>query len=366
MKNNKRSMPKILLGISIVIVIISVVCGLGLSFLLKYGLDNMPEMMIDGADFAQVIKFMGYIAFPITVLYIIGASALLSLIPIGFMWGIYGIVLLTKKIIEKKLWWVFGVVLICILVIISISLIINSKPKLEENTIGSIAYDYDGNTDYTVYIKEDLEYIPYLVLTYNYNKTGDALCLRKNIIGGKNGYIVDYNGTIAEDKIYDEWLNMYSYHDYEQTDIDKYLNGEFLNKIDKDMLNKISNTNLSFSDYENGVYNNYDITRKFFILSLTELGISTSFDNKSKNKMVLDYFNSNESRRTNNEIGVECPWWTRTRYGGWCAVGYTGGIITNVTTDAKYGVRPAFTISNTSKIKQIYNEELNKQIYIFE
>ena len=101
------------------------------------------------------------------------------------------------------------------------------------------------------------------------------------------------------------------------------------------------------------------------MLSLTELADRTSFDNKSKNKMVLEYF-ENESRSAQNELQVECAWWTRTSHYGFSAVGYGGGIITDVTTDAKYGVRPAFTISNDIKIKEIYSEDLMKSIYVFE
>lgn len=65
---------------------------------------------------------------------------------------------------------------------------------LEEHTIGCISYDYNSTLGYTIYIKEDNQYVPYLVLTYNYNNTNNALCLRKNVVGGSK-YIEDYNGT---------------------------------------------------------------------------------------------------------------------------------------------------------------------------
>lgn len=140
---------------------------------------------------------------------------------------------------------------------------------------------------YTIYIKENDKYVPYLVLTYNYNNTNNALCLRKNVIGGENGYIEDYNGTIAKDIVYDGWLEMQSDVKYQETDVDKYLVNEFPKRFDTRLLNQIYNTELSFSEYgyEKGKYNNYEINRKFFILSLTELNsASRQYDNQTKNK----------------------------------------------------------------------------------
>lgn len=282
-----------------------------------------------------------------------------------------------KKTKSKKLIFkIFISIIILILIFIitmyieeNTSISVNTNKKLDNDTIGSISYDYNSNLDYTIYINENDKYIPYLVLTYNYNKTNNCLCLRKNVIGGDNGYIIDFNGTVIKDKIYKDWIEMDGYDKYEETDVDKYLSGEFKKKFDNNFLSKIYDTQLSFSeyDYNNEKYKNYEINRKFFILSLTELNAyGSSFDNKTKNKMKLKYF-SDFPLVTTNDVGEESPYWTRTTGNetSYYMVGYTGGIA-YTGSNARFGVRPAFTIPNNTKITKIYNEEFMKEIYILD
>lgn len=281
-----------------------------------------------------------------------------------------------KTEFKKSILKMFIFVIIVTLILIAVMMYIKTNiqnisviKKIDNGTIGSISYDYNSNLDYTIYINENDKYIPYLVLTYNYNKTNNCLCLRKNVIGGENGYIIDFNGTVVKDKIDKDWIEMDGYDKYEETDVDKYLSGEFENKFDDNFLSKICNTQLSFSeyDYNNEKYKNYEISRKFFILSLTELNAyGSSFDNKTKNKMKLKYF-SDFPLVTTNDIGEESPYWTRTtgNQTSYYMVGYTGGIA-YTGSNAKFGVRPAFTIPNNTKIKKIYNEEFTKEIYILD
>lgn len=281
-----------------------------------------------------------------------------------------------KTELKKSILKMFIFVIIVTLILIAVMMYIKTNiqnisviKKIDNGTIGSISYDYNSNLDYTIYINENDKYIPYLVLTYNYNKTNNCLCLRKNVIGGENGYIIDFNGTVVKDKIDKDWIEMDGYDKYEETDVDKYLSGEFEKKFDDNFLSKICNTQLSFSeyDYNNEKYKNYEISRKFFILSLTELNAyGSSFDNKTKNKMKLKYF-SDFPLVTTNDIGEESPYWTRTtgNQTSYYMVGYTGGIA-YTGSNAKFGVRPAFTIPNNTKIKKIYNEEFTKEIYILD
>lgn len=275
-----------------------------------------------------------------------------------------------RKLIKERKWKrliIIGVSIIILLIMPTIIAMINT-PILEENTIGYISYDYNSTLGYTIYIKEDNEYVPYLVLAYNYNNTNNALCLRKNVVGGSK-YIEYYNGTIAKDRIYDGWLEMQSDTKYQETDVDKYLTGEFLERFDTKLLGRISNTELSFSEYgyEKGLYYNYEIGRQFFILSLTELNYSgINRDNQTKNTMKLKYFNSNNLRAF-NDSGIESPYWTRTSYfaSEYYMVGYTGGV-TTTGNNAKFGVRPAFTIANNTKIVKIYDQNLMQDIYVLD
>lgn len=370
-KMNLKRANKILLVISVLIIIISIVIGITISGFVIFALNNLPEMPMDGSDISPMIKVFGYVSLVAIIPIIMGSCIIISLIINGIMWGLYGIIQLIRKLIKEKRWKTFAIMGLVIVAIILMPVIISmiTTPILKENTIGYIAYDYNSKLGYTIYLKENDKNVPYLVLTYNYNNTNNALCLRKNVVGGENGYIEDYNGTIAKDKVYDGWLEMTYGVKYQETDVDKYLVEEFTKRFDTRLLNQIYNTELSFSEYgyEKGKYNNYEINRKFFILSLTELNdYSAHYDNQTKNKMKLKYFNAN-NKSTVNDVGVESPYWTRTSYyaSQYYMVGYTGGV-TQADGDAKFGVRPAFTIPNDTKIIKTYDRELMQEIYVFD
>ena len=367
---NLKKAPTILVIITIAIIIIGLICGLSISGYIMFGLNNLPEMNIDGSDFALVIRIFGYMSLPVISILITLACLLASIIIDFIIWGAYGIIKLARKLIKERRWKtliIIGVSIIILLIMPTIIAMINT-PILEGNTIGYISYDYNSTLGYTIHIKENNEYVPYLVLTYNYNGTNNALCLRKNVVGGSK-YIEDYNGTIAKDRVYDGWMEMQHDTKYQETDIDKYLTGEFLKRFDTKLLSKICNTELSFSEYgyEKGVYHNYEINRQFFILSLTELNYSgANRDNQTKNTMRLKYFNSNNLMAF-NDSGIESPYWTRTAYfaSEYYMVGYTGGI-TTTGSEAKFGVRPAFTIANNTKITKIYDQNLMQDIYVLD
>ncbi len=366
----KKKSHTILTIITIAIIIICLLCGLYICGHLMLGLGNLPKMDIDGSDFAPVIRIFGYISLPVISIFIMLAFLLISVIIDLVIWGTYVVIKQVIKLFKERKWKTLIIIALSIIILLIMPTIITmiNTPILEENTIGYISYDYNSTLGYTIYIKEYNEYIPYLVLTYNYNGTNNALCLRKNVVGGSN-YIEDYNGTIAIDRIYDGWLEMQHDTKYQETKIDKYLTGEFLERFDTKLLKKICNTELNFSEYgyEKGVYHNYEINRQFFILSLTELNYSgANHDNKTKNTMKLKYFNNNNLIAF-NDSGIESPYWTRTAYfaSEYFIVGYTGGI-TTTGDNAKFGVRPAFTIPNNTKIINIYDQNLMQNIYVLD
>ena len=364
---NLKKAPRILVIITIAIIIIGLICGLSISGYILFGLNNLPEMSVDNGDISPLIRLLGYISLPVISIFITLACLLVSVIIDLIIWGTYGIIKLARKLIKERRWKTLIIIGVSIIVLPTIIAMINT-PILEEDTIGYISYDYNSTLGYTIYIKENNQYVPYLVLTYNYNNTNHALCLRKNVVGGSE-YIEDYNGTIVKDRIYDGWLKMQHDTKYQETDVDRYLTGEFLKRFDTNLLSKISNTELSFSEYgyEKGVYHNYEINRQFFILSLTELNYGgINRDNQTKNTMKLKYFNGNNLMAF-NDSGIESPYWTRTAYfaSEYYMVGYTGGI-TTTGESAKFGIRPAFTISNSTKITKIYDQNLMQDIYVLD
>ncbi len=62
-------------------------------------------------------------------------------------------------------------------------------------TISDIAYDRIFRSDYTVYIKENDEYAPYLVLTNNYN--GNTLLLRQYLLDETRAYKETPEGMVG-------------------------------------------------------------------------------------------------------------------------------------------------------------------------
>lgn len=231
------------------------------------------------------------------------------------------------------------------------------------DTIGGLAYNYTKNEE-LVYLLEDGKYIPYIVLHNNYSNNEDTLLLRKNVIGNDD-YYVGYNGSIMTEKIYKSHLEMSNFTDYENTAVDNYLLNIFPKKFEQKFLDIINNTKLSISLNNDGIYHNTELNRQFFILSLLELNTTDTWQNKSMNKTILNYFENDSKRIAQNDAGITVIYWTRTySWNGFGVIGLNGSYMTETSSEAKYGVRPALTINSNTKIKKIYSEEYNKEIWI--
>ena len=238
-------------------------------------------------------------------------------------------------------------------------------------TLSDIAYDVNPSYGYTVYIRENNKYVPYLVLTNNYENTNMALVLRKNIIGSgevdtarKNCWEADsYKGT----KPFSE------NHRYDKTKMDYFLNNDFIKLFDTEISSIIDNTNI---EIEYLLDDSMRIKRKVFLLSTSELGYFKDFD-LFKLKLTYGYANegkplkyfkdSNDKRATLEDEKTIVPWWTRT-YGSsyYCAVGFDEGLITESSTDEYYGVRPAFCIPNTTVIEKSNSILSEQNVYVIE
>lgn len=237
--------------------------------------------------------------------------------------------------------------------------------KYSDDTIGSLAYNYSKREE-LVYLLEDGKYVPYLVLHNNYSNNDDTLLLRNNVIGNDE-YYMDYNGSIMIEKVYNSHLEMSNYIDYEKTAVDNFLLNTFPKKFEEKLLNIINNTEISISLNNDGKYNNTKLNRKFFVLSFLELNTTDTWDNQSTNKTILNYFENNSRRVAQNDAGITVVYWTRTySWSGFGAIGLNGSYITETSTEAKYGVRPALTINSNTKIKKNYSKEYNKEICILD
>ncbi|MDQ2085345.1 DUF6273 domain-containing protein [Herbivorax sp. ANBcel31] len=236
-----------------------------------------------------------------------------------------------------------------------------SVEKDSENvTISDIAYDNQvssgifskigsGNNkieenDYTVYIEENDEFVPYLVLTSDYN--GNTMLLRKYVLEEERPYNED------SQKVF-----------YENSLVDKFLNDEYIKTLSDFIQDNIVNTKVLVTrTFINNIGNvdveAYPIERKIFLISYTELGlerISVAKEGKS-----LEYFEHKKSYSAYAYEGrEERIWYLRTPYlsssgdavwvvgidgtlggKGILEFGGEGGL-------AKSSVRPAFCVNNS-------------------
>ena len=251
---------------------------------------------------------------------------------------------------------------------------LNSRPPSEmPKTLTDIAYDVDERLGYTVQIKENEKYAPYLVLTNNYNDNGDVLLLRQYLLdelvaykspNDKGNYDID---TIA------------SY--YETSDIDSFLNGEFYERLPSEVQNIIVESTIEITAKESigrGGKEIVNIARKIFLLSYTELNAANSgyrirtFLTEGK---PLEYFIERSSRVAYHSNGETSHWWLRTvstaTYSFASVVMDEGSIVSAPTYSLGSGinghisaVRPAFCLPQDISIKKI---ELNgEEMYVLD
>ena len=217
-----------------------------------------------------------------------------------------------------------------------------------------IAYDVNKKSGYTVYIAENEEYVPYLVLTKDYN--GNCLLLRERLLDEPRRY--HPNGRYA------------AY--YETSEIDGYLNNEFFDTLSSEVRNIIINSEIVITAKESLAVCGTEtktIERAVFLLSYSELG-----GEKSSTKLVegkqLSYFKSDDSRiarYSSNRVGS----WTLRTVNTWednfvCGVTIDGvagsGGIGGGLGDYVNGIRPAFCLPGDTAI---YTDEVDGETVYF-
>ena len=262
-------------------------------------------------------------------------------------------------------------VLICVLILAGCK-----KVVIAPSTLNDIAYDVNKIFGYTIYIPENGENIPYLVLTNNYNGDGNCLLLRKHLLDRAmvfHDYSIDRPGVRP------------SY--YEDSYIDNYLSSEFLSNLSS-VSDIIINSKIVITDNESisGTGNkSLIINRKIFLLSFTETdrsnspnavteGVTLKCFKRPAVEIDIGFYNNTDYlsfRIATFKDGDthDYGWWLRTpqtwsanavwavtRGGGGGSVGFlntgemdNGGVVL-------YGVRPAFCLPRDTSIIEV---ELN-------
>lgn len=258
----------------------------------------------------------------------------------------------------------FGIFIIACMIFI-VGCTKDNKAIDKKTTIGDIAYDGYVSTgffskiglgknevdekDYTVYIKENGEFEPYLVLTSDYN--GNTLLLRKFLL--EKEYAFEKEG-----------VDIY----YENSSIDKFLNNEYVKTLDSYIQDNIVNTSIlvtkGYTSEKGFEMDVYPIERKVFLISCAEIGLE-GWARVGKEGETLEYFKDKKRYLAYAREGEkERVWYLRTPYFGnsgdgiW-VVGMGGSLVGTGIVDfgqpdglAKYSVRPAFCVSNSLLIEE--------------
>lgn len=231
----------------------------------------------------------------------------------------------------------------CVILLLPLTgcLLLHREPAPEEVTaIGQLAYDENPGLGYTVYVNEAGKPVPYLVLTNNYNDSGNTLLLREYIMEEPRRYNSMYRGAAY----------------YAESEIDAWLESEYLDSLSgillvESLINISSKEALGHCGGETE-----DIARRAFLLSWGEVGASKSRTIPDSGN-ALAYFDDDPTRLRSG-ITDERPsaWDLRSvdtcndsRNCGVSASGKIGGGGVNYTN----GIRPAFCLDSSTSVELV-------------
>lgn len=204
---------------------------------------------------------------------------------------------------------------------------------------------------------------------------GDIIQLRENLV--PVDYIVVHQGLpgsmydascdgtwllrkdIAENRVWDSGNS----NVLETSDIQAYLNGDWMNRYDPDVVQTIKQVKIPYR--QNGGPGGTDrngangLSCKIFLLSGREVGFTNNESSYFPNDgSKLDYFisgstSSAQQRRVANLNGSAAYWWLRSPYTGIanyvCGVG-SSGYFGGWNASSSYGVRPALVLPSDFRI----------------
>lgn len=234
-------------------------------------------------------------------------------------------------------------------------------------TLKQIAYDKSRENS-VVYIKENDEYIPYLVLTSDYG--GNVLLLRENLLPEPMQYKRPPHG-----EEYGGLSVGYAYSSYyEESSIDTFLNTDFLEVFSPEVQAAIVDTMIEVTDmdrYEEWSYATHMIRRKVFLLSAVELGVMHSVKlMTTREGDPLKYFKNTEYsvKTAYMADGKAWPYWTRTPWLWETYLVMVMGVDATgeATTDGRIGVRPAFCMASDTVVRKSDSVIAGETVYVLE
>lgn len=178
----------------------------------------------------------------------------------------------------------------------------------------------------TLYIKENNQRTAFVLAKHDYEEASSKLGLITIFPGnGKGLSLLARSSKTVLSHVWNTESGPYPYtyltNIYSGSTIDKWLNGEYFRTLDSNISSKIKNTNIRVSPgpqtYKDDDDNSHTtdgsevtwISRKVFLLSATELGMSSSISGITKEGTAFP----NSSEMLYNIIGSSNYTWTRSR-----------------------------------------------------
>lgn len=229
---------------------------------------------------------------------------------------------------------------------------------LKNLNLRDVAYKDGSNVDnFTVYIKENDSYEPYLVIADDYS--GNVLLLRK--------FLLDEPVCFSERKSHGERGGYYP-NNY----IDSYLNNNFISRFSEEMQENILSTPIDVATVksvggEGFVSEVETVLRKVFLLSAREMNIKNEIAGMEGTPLLFFKNKNNFIARTKD--GTTRPYWLRSSYledDIQALVVKSNGSYTNDFVLRNYYIRPAFCLDGNVLAKASDSVVKNKTVYVIE
>jgi len=220
--------------------------------------------------------------------------------------------------------------------------------RLWPTTIAHIAYDRNRSIDNRVFIEENGNFVPYIVLTANYGGSRNVLLLREHLLDNPMPINPSPHGQFLWG-----WQDFGAY--YPNSYMDNFLNMEFMDTLGELVIAAMVPSSIEVTDMDSmnigGGTSEY-ITRYVFLLSLREFGVHGFITTVPEGETLRFFRNDHTRRFAYFSNGMVSPYWTRTPDTLITAFVYTIGpnAISSGTADILNGVRPAFALDRSTAI----------------
>lgn len=236
--------------------------------------------------------------------------------------------------------------------LLKLMLLRKNTDSTEAKILKDLAYENNKSLDYRVYLEEDNQPVPFIVLSCNNYK--GCLLLREHLLD--------------ERVCYNDPQEYASY--YKNSNVDSYLNNEYIKRLSPKIQSSILTSDVEITSKEaiDTHKDSHDtIKRKVFLLSANE--INASVFSTVKEGTPLQYFSTVSSKIATYRNGEPDSWILRTPAlrDGNTLIGVADDGSTGIGGISKSGsgIRPAFCVSDSTEVVLRSDIIKGKKIYSF-